>query len=354
MSESDPPFDSIAYLVNGLPSLLARRVLEQVLCFEPRARVHCIVHADDIDYVERTLTELEPAQQSRVELLTGDVTAIDFGLSGAEYLMLARRVRRVHHVLTPSAVYADATNADHVGAALGREIVEFGRAASGLQAFVVYSSAGVSGDRSGPVLEAELEAGQAFPQPFMRALALMERIVANARQELPAVIVRPTTIAADSQTGECERTTPLYQLVDALLSVPPNQVVRIPLDRAPLHLVAVDYVARAAYYAGRRKDTVGSTLHLADAHPTTIGHLLELVLDACGHDRREKSNLRSRLPQPVSDLSRACAALRGPHVFYDTRQLDALLSQSGIACPPFREYADKLVHFVQGRRKRHA
>jgi nucleoside-diphosphate-sugar epimerase len=171
---------------------------------------------------------------------------------------------------------------------------------------------------------------------------------------LPAVIVRPTTIAADSQTGECERTTPLYQLVDAVLSVPPTQIVRIPQDRAPLHLVAVDYVARAAYYAGRRRDTVGSTLHLADAHPTTVGHLLELVLDACGHERREKSSIASRLPQPVSDLSRACAALRGPHVFYDTRQLDGLLSQSGIACPPFREYADKLVHFVQGRRKRHA
>lgn len=354
MSESQPPLDTVAYLVNGLPSLLARRVLEQVLCFEPRAKVFAIVHADDVDYVERTLLELEPAQQGRIELLTGDPTAIDFGLSGAEYLTLAQRVRRVHHVVTSSAVYADGSNADEVGAALGREIVEFGRAATSLQAFVVYSSAEVSGDRSGTVLEAELEAGQAFPRPFARALALMERSVQSARDQLPAVVVRPTTLAADSQTGECERATPLYQLVEAVLAVPATQVVRVPQDRAPLHLVAVDYVARAAYYAGRRQDTIGSTLHLTDAHPTTIGHLLDLVLDACGHERREKQNLGSRLQQPISDLSRACAALRGPHVFYDTRQMDRLLGQSGISCPPLREYADKLVHFVQGRRKRHA
>lgn len=354
MSQSQPPLDTGAYLVNGLPSLLARRVLEQVLCFEPRAKIFAIVHADDLDYVERTLLELEPAQQARVELLTGEPTAIDFGLSGAEYLTLAQRVRRVHHVVTPSVVYADGANADEVGAALGREIVEFGRAATSLQAFVVYSSADVSGDRSGTVLEAELEAGQSFPRPFARALALMERRVRRAKDQLPAVVIRPTLLAADSQTGECERATPLYQLVEAALAVPPTQVVRVPQDRAPLHLVAVDYVARAAYYAGRRQDTIGSTLHLTDAHPTTVGHVLELVLDACGHERREKQNLGSRLQQPMSELSRACAALRGPHVFYDTRQMDRLLGQSGISCPPLREYADKLVHYVQGRRKRHA
>lgn len=354
MSQSQPPLDTGAYLVNGLPSLLARRVLEQVLCFEPRAKIFAIVHADDLDYVERTLLELEPAQQARVELLTGEPTAIDFGLSGAEYLTLAQRVRRVHHVVTPSVVYADGANADEVGAALGREIVEFGRAATSLQAFVVYSSADVSGDRSGTVLEAELEAGQSFPRPFARALALMERRVRRAKDQLPAVVIRPTLLAADSQTGECERATPLYQLVEAALAVPPTQVVRVPQDRAPLHLVAVDYVARAAYYAGRRQDTIGSTLHLTDAHPTTVGHVLELVLDACGHERREKQNLGSRLQQPMSELSRACAALRGPHVFYDTRQMDRLLGQSGIGCPPLREYADKLVHYVQGRRKRHA
>lgn len=354
MSQSQPPLDTGAYLVNGLPSLLARRVLEQVLCFEPRAKIFAIVHADDLDYVERTLLELEPAQQARVELLTGEPTAIDFGLSGAEYLTLAQRVRRVHHVVTPSVVYADGANAEEVGAALGREIVEFGRAATSLQAFVVYSSADVSGDRSGTVLEAELEAGQSFPRPFARALALMERRVQRAKDQLPAVVIRPTLLAADSQTGECERATPLYQLVEAALAVPPTQVVRVPQDRAPLHLVAVDYVARAAYYAGRRQDTIGSTLHLTDAHPTTVGHVLELVLDACGHERREKQNLGSRLQQPMSELSRAWAALRGPHVFYDTRQMDRLLGQSGISCPPLREYADKLVHYVQGRRKRHA
>jgi len=354
MIESQPPFDPVAYLVNGLPSLLARRVLEQVLCFEPRAKVFAIVHADDVDYVERTLLELEPVQQGRVELLTGDPTAIDFGLSGAEYLTLAQRVRRVHHVVTPTAVYADAANADEVGAALGREVVEFGRAATSLQAFVVYSSAGVSGDRSGTVLEEELEAGQSFSRPFERALALMERIVRGARDELPFVVVRPTTLAADSQTGECERTTPLYQLVEAVLAIPRTQVVRIPQERAPLHLVAVDYVARAAYYAGRRQDTLGSTLHLTDTHPTTIGHLLDLVLDACGHERREKQNLGSRLQQPISDLTRAYATLRTPHVYYDTRQMDRLLGQSSISCPPLRDYADKVVTFVQGRQRRHA
>src|SRR5690606_22868459 len=94
MSESQPPSDSVAYLLNGLPSLLARRVLEQVLCFEPRARAFAIVHVDDFDHAERLLAQLESSQRARVELLRGDLTTIDFGLSGREYLSLAAEVRR--------------------------------------------------------------------------------------------------------------------------------------------------------------------------------------------------------------------------------------------------------------------
>lgn len=349
MSDSEIPSESCSYLVNGLPSLLARRVLEQVLCFEPRARVFSVVHADDIDFVQKTLAELEPAQRARVELLTGDVTRIDFGLSGQEYLELTKRVGRVHHVISQSSVYIDSANQESVGAALGREIVEFGRAAAMLRSFVVYSSATVSGNRTGTVLESELVHGQAFVHPYDQALALMEFVAQRAAGEFPMVIVRPTMLAADSQTGECERTTPLYRLVDAILALPEANVVRVIRDRSPLHLVAIDYVARAAYYVGRRPDTIGATLHLADRHPTTVEHLLDLLLDAAGHRRRESAAF-ARMQQPASEWMRAVQALKGPGVFYDTRRMDQLISKSGIACPSFQDYADKVVAFVRGRR----
>src|SRR5690606_8436006 len=110
-------------------------------CFEPRARAFAIVHVDDFDHAERLLAQLESSQRARVELLRGDLTAIDFGLSGREYLSLAAEVRRVHHVISSSVVYVDSSNHADVGAALGREIIEFARAASALRACVIYSSA---------------------------------------------------------------------------------------------------------------------------------------------------------------------------------------------------------------------
>lgn len=349
MSDSEVPSEVCCYLVNGLPSLLARRVLEQVLCFEPRAKVFSIVHADDIDYVQKTLVELEPAQRARVTLLAGDLSHLDFGLSGPEYIELTKRVGRVHHVVTQSSVYIDSANQESVGAALGREIVEFGRAATTLRSFVVYSSATVSGNRTGTVLESELFRSQGFDHPYDQALALMERVVQRASGEFPVVVVRPTTLAADSQTGECERTTPLYRLVDAIVALPEASTVRVPQDRSPLHLVAIDYVARAAYYVGRRPDTIGATLHLCDTHPTTVEYLLELLLDAAGHPRRESAAF-ARMQPPTSEWLRALQALKGPDVFYDARRTDQLLSKSGIACPSFQDYADKLVAFVKGRR----
>src|SRR5690606_13233527 len=148
-------------------------------------------------------------------------------------------------------------NALSMGAALGREVVEFGRAASRLRIFVLYSSAGVSGDRSGTVLETELLHEQSFSRPFEQALALMERVVRRASAELPVVVVRPTTLTGDSQTGECERTGPLHRLVETILALPAQQTLRVPRERSPLHLVPVDYVARVAYYLGRRTDSAG-------------------------------------------------------------------------------------------------
>src|SRR5690606_38676877 len=122
----------------------------------------------------RQLKGFDQSQRSRIELLSGDITALDFGLSRSEYLSLTRRVRRVHHIVASGSLFVDASNHSEVGAALGREILEFARAASFLESAIVYSSAGVSGDRKGTVLEDELVHGQSFPRPFEQALALME------------------------------------------------------------------------------------------------------------------------------------------------------------------------------------
>jgi thioester reductase-like protein len=365
MTRANGSTDGVGYLINGLPSLLARRVLEQVLCFEPRARVFAIVHADDLEHTERLLTHLETSQRTRVELLCGDLTAIDFGLSGSEYLSLAARIQRVHHVVASGVVYADASNHFEVGAALGREIIEFARAASGLGTLVIYSSAGVSGNRTGTVLEQELVAGQTFAKPMDQALALMELMVRRSRREIPVVVLRPTLLAADSQTGECERTSPLYRLVDAILSLPKAQSIRVPRNSSPLHLVAVDYVARAAYYVGRKSPNAAEfeaappafgqacpTLHLADSHPTSISYVLNLLLDSCGQRKRGAAvgSINQTLQEPFSEWGRAVAQLSHPNVFYDTRQASSILGASGIVCPPFVEYADKLVNFVRGKR----
>ena len=355
MSDSAVSGTTSAYLVNGLPSLLALRVVEQILCFEPRARVYAIVHEDDIDYTQRLLSELEGTQRSRVDLLPGNLASLDFGLSGSDYLLLASRVTRLHHIPAASNVFVDASNHTEMGAALGRELIEFARAASGLEVVVAYSSAAVSGDRTGTVLEGELAEGQGFSgqRHFEQALALMELMLQRAREEIPLVVLRPSLLAADSQTGECERTSPLFRLVDAILSLPEGQAVVVPSERAPLHWVAIDYVARVAYYLGRRRDSIHKTLHLCDEHPSLLVHVLELLLRASGHQPRPSmmgAGFNQRLQPPMSLWNRASAELAGPHVFYDARQARHLLQGSGIACPAFEDYAEKVVSFVRGKR----
>ena len=82
-SSPSPPL-RVSYLVTGLPCLLARRIVEQILCFEPKAVVQALVHEDELDVARSFLEALDEPQRARVNVLSGDPTALDWGLSGSE------------------------------------------------------------------------------------------------------------------------------------------------------------------------------------------------------------------------------------------------------------------------------
>jgi len=335
------------YLVTGLPSLLARRIVEQILGFEPRAFVHALVHEDDVDVAGRFLQALESQQRARIEVLSGDPVALDWGLSGSEYLELARCVNRAHFVVHPRDLNG-ARSPEGQGALLGREIVQFASQAAELESAVVYSALSVSGDRSGRVREDELVSGQAFKRAESQALAMMELMVRRRLDDFPFVIVRPGHLAGDSQTGEFERETAMGRLLHAVVELKPTQAVRVVRARTPAYVVATDFVARAAYYLGRLGQARKKTFQLAEGHPRSLQNLMQVLLDVSGHEgERLDASLDPRLGVTQAQLTRASQDVGSPNVFYDTTTAQTVLSPSGIACPPLEEYADKLVTFAR-------
>jgi thioester reductase-like protein len=349
---------SDVYLVTGFPSFRARKMVEHLVRAEPNALVHVVVRSKFAAEARDALEPLERAERERVNMIEGDAASMDLGLSGKEYRELAAHIDRIHHVAQVVFPGVDQKMAEAVNIGATREIIELGRLSSHLKSIVAHSSAQVSGNRTGLVLEEELSAGQAFRTPVEETLARAERLLRAAMHDLPIAVVRPTQIVGDSRTGEVDRFNGPYLLILLIVSSPQDFPVLLPTrGDAPLHLVPIDYVVQAARHIGVHPNAMGRTFHLADPRPLSVRRVFELVARSGGKRLPSgfipKSLTKALLSAPGLNLlskgPRALLDLIATPVRYDSRNTEEILGGSGVTCPAFESYVDALVAYVKQR-----
>jgi thioester reductase-like protein len=323
-----------------------------------RLLVHAIVRSKLASEAMEALEAMPLEERSRVNLIEGDAASMDLGLSGQEYLALAREVDRIHHVAHVSYPGVDAKKADHVNVGAAREILEFAEVCEHLQCLVFHSKAHVSGDREGRVFEDDLKAGQSFRNVVEETQARAEKIVRAAMPRLPIAVVRPSIVVGDSTTGEVDRFDGPYLLILLIVTSPPDLALPLPgRTAAPLNLVPIDYVVRAARAIGESERAVGKTFHLVDPAPLSARGVFELVARAGGRPvprgsipaNLTKALLRTPGLDRFAKSPRALLETLGTDVTYDHTNTDEILAGSGIRCPPFESYVERLVLFVQER-----
>jgi thioester reductase-like protein len=360
-------------LLTGFPSFPARRMCQELV--KTRANgasgdrnggeaggrgtlVHAIVRAQFANEAMAVLEAMPTEERSRVNLIEGDPLSMDLGLSGEEFLALAREVDRIHHVVQVTYLGVDAKAAAHVNVGAAREILEFAEACKNLKCLVFHSTAHVSGDREGRVLEDELKVGQSFRNVVEETQARAEKMIRTAMQRLPIAVVRPSIIVGDSATGEVDRFDGPYLLILLIVTSPPDLALPLPgRGGAPLNLVPIDYVVRAARAIGRREQAVGKTFHLVDPAPLSARRVFELVALAGGRRMPRgfipanltKALLRTPGLERFAKSPRALLETLGTDVTYDHANADEILNGSEIRCPPFESYVDRLVEYVQER-----
>jgi nucleoside-diphosphate-sugar epimerase len=236
-----------------------------------------------------------------------------------------------------------------------RNVLDLAAAGRRLRRLNHFSTAFVSGDRVGVILEDELATGQRFRNRYEETKFQAELLVRRAQAELPATIYRPSIVVGDSRTGEIDRFEGPYALAILLVASPVTVPLPLPGDAvAPLNVVPVDFVVDAAISIGENPTGAGRTVHLADPAPLSARRVYEMIAARVG----------KRLP-PVSMPARAFQALLLPVVerlsrfqrpaveyvnhlaIYNCRTLLELLDGTGIQCPPIGSYLDRLIEFVQ-------
>jgi nucleoside-diphosphate-sugar epimerase len=353
-------------LVTGFPNFRGRKMVQHLLEAQPRSLVYVVVQPKFGKQATEALGLLDKGQRDRVVLFEGDAAAIDLGLSGKEYRELAARVGRIHHVAQVTFPGVSRAMAEAVNIGATREIIELGRVCQGLKCIVVHSSAMVSGNRTGLVLEEELEARQTFRSVIEETLARAERLVRAAMADMPIAIVRPTQIVGDSRTGEVDRFDGPYLLILLIVSSPQDFPVLLPArGDAPMNLVPIDYVVRAARVIGQKPQAIGRTFHLTDPMPLSVRQVFQLVAQS-GGKRLPGGFIPSQVTKALLSAPGLHLLSKSPRAFidtiatpvrYDTRNADEILAYEHMHCPPFESYVDELVAYVkqrvQERRSKH-
>jgi uncharacterized protein (TIGR02231 family) len=352
-----PGYDQVV-LLTGYPSLAARRLLDEVLAGDGSTLVYAVVPQRAAAEAEEHRGALDRAARERVIFLDGDPASMDLGLSGAEFRQLTRELDYIHHCAQATYAGVDRRAAEQANVGATREVLELGTACQALRCLVHHSTAFVAGDRAGTVFEDELERGQRFRSVYEETKARAEKLVRAAMGRLPAVVLRPTNVVGDSTTGAVDRLEGPYLLAVLLLSTPAD--VTLPLlgrSDALLHVVPIDYVARAAALLGRDPRAVGKTFHLVDPRPLTGPQAFELVARAAGR-RSPRGTLPVNLTKVLLNTPGLERFSYNPRAFFeqlttpvrfDSHNADALLAGTGVRCPPFETYVDRMVAFVRER-----
>jgi thioester reductase-like protein len=350
--------DARVTLVTGFPNFRASQLASHLLA-SSEEEVWTVVYERDAPLAERFRAALPEALAARFRHFVGDPTAIDMGLSGAEYRELSRAVTCIQHLAQQTGPTFGKESFEELNVGAMREALELGQAAARLESLVAHSSVVVSGDRQGLVRESELVAGQRFPGPGPATLARAELMAQRRMDRLPIMILRAGQVVGPSTTGAVDTLEGVYLLILLILNSPQDLSPLLPdWGDAPLHVVPADFFVRAALEASRHPQALGHTLQLTDPRPMTVRR----AFNRCMKVRERLAAEGLAFPPALAALRRDSvlrdslqAILWRPRTFinmtfrkvqYGTDVAERLLGELGLECPPLESYFDQLVRHV--------
>lgn len=346
-------------LFTGFPGFLGRRLVRRVHERHPDTSWVFLVQPSLQARAEEDLAAFaaeRPSFAGRWQTVAGDITDPRLGLDAARYDELASRVDTVWHL---AALY-DLAAAEEVSRRVNvdgtRHVLDFCAACTGFRRLAYVSTCYVSGDRSGRVLESELDCGQGFKNHYESTKLAAEVEVQRRWDELPAVIFRPAVVVGDSLTGETDKYDGPYYFIRLMLKMPRLvPMLVLGAGKGRLNVVPVDFVVAAMAEIVDRPDAAGRVYQLADPAAVTTREMLGLISRALG-----KPKPPFGVPAALFDAALAVPALRraveipretvayADHdVRYDVLNTLDALDGTGIECPPLADYLPVLVDYVR-------
>ncbi len=365
--EADPPpgwkevtVTVTALLMTGFPGFLGSALLPRLLARRPQSRAVCLVQGQYLETAVERIRELEvtdPQTTGRIELVAGDITMPGLGLS-PEVSASLDAVTEVWHLAAVYDLHVAHELARSVNVGGTVNVLELCWSLPSPPRLHYVSTCYVSGQYDGEFTEDALDEGQAFRNHYEATKFTAELLVRQAMHRgLPATVYRPGIVVGDSETGETQKFDGLYFFASFLQRQGP--VALVPRladpDRVRVYLVPRDFVVAAMDELSVLDESVGRTYALADPQAPTAHEIVDAFADRLGK-RVVWVPMFAGLARLAIDTIPGVSRLLGlpgelvdyfaSPTTYSTANTQRDLDGTGVACPAFSDYVDRLLDFM--------
>jgi NAD(P)-dependent dehydrogenase (short-subunit alcohol dehydrogenase family) len=352
------------YFVTGATGFIGKRLVKKLL-ERKGAVVHFLIRPESESKVAG-LREYWGASAAKAIPVFGDLTQKKLGVAGDEIKKLKGQIDHFYHLAAVYDLGADEESQAAVNIDGTRNTVEFARAIDAGH-FHHVSSIAAAGLYEGVFREDMFEEAENYEHPYFMTKHESEKIV---RKEYKGAwtVYRPAMVVGDSQTGEMDKIDgPYYffKVIQRMRQILPPWMPAVGLEGGRVNIVPVDYVVDALDFISHKAGIEKKAFHLVDPVGYRVGDVLDIFSRAAHAPRMNlfiNAALLGFIPKSVKKGLMAVAPIRRIRAAimkdlglpedilafvnyptrFDSRDAQAMLKGSGIACPNLKDYAWRL------------
>ncbi len=342
--------------MTGFPGFIAGRLVRELLdVYGPKSRYFFLVEPRFASDAEERCKEIASKHPKfKWEVFAGDIRKADLGMNKKDLAKVKRSTTHVWHLAALYNLAAPQSLSYSINVDGTMHVLDLCAAMPKLQRLLYISTCYVAGERTGRVMEADLDVGQDHKNHYESTKCWAEKLVQHRSNEIPTVIFRPAIVVGDSKTGETAKGDGPYFVMRLLMRLPgfiPG--VHFGPSTGKVNLVPVDFLIEAMAALAEREDALGKVYHLADPDPYTAAEIMVLLSKHTGHGKVRATLprkaviglLKSRRMQRLLGIPRQAFAYFDIDVEFDTTNTTEALAESGVRCPRLPDYISKLVAY---------
>jgi long-chain acyl-CoA synthetase len=308
---------SDALLLTGGTGFLGMELIARLLEAEDGPDIFLAVRGDAearIGEILGCLYDEPPEAADRLRPLHAELTESGLGLSANDRVLVAREVSRVVHCAASISFTLPLDEARAINVGGTRRVLELARELPALERFVHVSTAYVSGDMLG--VFSEVDVGGAQFRNTYEQTKLEAELAVTAADDLPSVVVRPSIVVGESDSGWTSAFNVLYWPLQAFA----RGVLReVPADPdGVVDMVPVDYVAEVIEHAVFEPGLAGRIHAVAADQSLSVAELIDLV---CSELNRKPPVLTEPGSLPPDHPARAFAPYFDVKTRFESRRV---------------------------------